>query len=978
MVFDYVDKSFGIPIVNIENMESFQPVDKEIRGDSFVISLDEIYSLIELNSGGIVVEERNGAGGSFFVKNVIQGLQEKRESKSLNPYHFFNIDANIVEMCSRKNISLSQYVDSLRKTINADNDTTIDYDHIVFVSNDVDSADMLARISPSFGFKTIIDIHDGVFGRIFKDKATTHIAKRLASGWGVFNSSFNEIEPHLFSHIVKSMVNYDFRNKELSKEITVDFVEEKMNLFDDEIQKDKEKLNVYKALSRIDEAGEFTLPPSFYAKFIELYINLEENSTSAKYSKIEDFPQEDYDRVILSETIDFFTMWTVSLENSEMLENFGDANQGNTQAIRISEKDLENIFSSLGGDLAEALFGEENTPKEEEEKEAQAEITDLNTLKEKIKKEVIGQDDVVDEIVHSFSLPKAGLRDETKPVRSIIAAGSTGVGKALHKDTVIPTPYGYSTVEKLQKGDIIYSGQGGTCTIEEKYNPLVEEQFMISFSNGESILACGDHLWTVVNSQGEQITLDTKTLNETIAKESFYILTPAHIEDTWQARETVNNVDNADTIAQEYIDYIISVLNDSTVSYEEVKDVDFITLMPLEKRVDYVANIIDNVDNVRFEQSKQCTYVTFNIEDKTIQDVLLRLFSSVGVVGHIDCVVEESNLNNIHFTLTKDVALKSEKINSLDFDVENNEACRFVSIVDIECIDNNIFGNTDFYCFTVDSPDALFLCGQSHIPTHNTKLAYSLAKNLYSKPVELVRFDMSEFKEKHEISKLIGSGPGYQNANNGGMLTNAVMKNKDAIILVDEVEKASPEVIDVFLQILDAGRLTDGLGNLADFTNAVIIFTTNLGVKERKQNNLGFKNGSHAAISNATNTQSALKKFFRPEFLARVDDVVVFNDISDSAGLIVKQEINILREKMKKSGHTIKRINPSIVKFIVDKSDFSNYGARDIQRIVRKEIGEKVSLAIIDNLKNKKNTEDGEFKNINLSLKNNTITATIK
>ena len=986
MVFDYTDKSFGIPIINIENMESYHPVDSAFRGLSFDITLDEAYPLMELNNGGIVVAERNGAGGTFFTKNLIKGLQERRKRSDLKAYTFIKIDTNVYEMCARKNITLSQYIDSLHKTINDSVEDKIDYDNIVLVTDHPYVGDKIAELAPSFGYKTIIDMHEGAFSQVFKDRNTAFIAKRLASGWGVFTNAFNEVEDELIPRIVFEMVKYDNRKKGLKNGVDLDFISHKMDLFDEAIQANENRLNIYKALSRVDSLGDFSLPPSFYAKFIEIYIKLEETATSIKYVKKSELGQDDYDKALLSETIDFFTTWTIALESNDMINAIDQAVGQQPQSIEISEQEFEELIKN-GMESLSNLIEDDGKSKDQEDKNTNVlEFKDLDVVNANIKKDVIGQDNIVDTITQSFSLPVAGLRDETKPVRSIIAAGSTGVGKALHKDTIIPTPQGYKTVETLTKGDTIYAGDGKTCKIVEKYNPLAKDQYILSFSNTESIVACGDHLWTVITREGKKETLDTRTLyyNKTQYKEKFHIIAPHSIYDSPEAEETIEKITqelnvNIHDYTNEHIDNLITMINDEIIAYPNDSNVDllpaFINLMPLEERIKYVAKIIDNVDNVFIEQSKKCTYVVFDI-DSHYHCNLVKLFSSVGCISGVDRLVHDGNVNEIHFTINSDVASVSHKVSSMDFTVKNYESCKYVEITDIERAPSDVFSKHDFYCFTVDSDDALFLCGESHIPTHNTKLAYSLAKNLYTQPVELIRFDMSEFKHSHDILKFIGSAPGYQNANNGGTLTNAAMDHPHAIILIDELEKADADIADVFLQILDAGRLTDGLGRTADFTNNVFVFTTNLGVEERKKNNLGFKTDSNVKNGALDNTHTALKKFFKPEFLARIDDVMVFNDIDDSAGLIVKQEINILKDKMKLSGHTIKRIPPTIIKHVLEKSDFKTFGARDIQKIVRKEIGEKVALEIIKNAKNK--SEENELKNISLTVKNGNIVATIK
>ena len=155
-----------------------------------------------------------------------------------------------------------------------------------------------------------------------------------------------------------------------------------------------------------------------------------------------------------------------------------------------------------------------------------------------------------------------------------------------------------------------------------------------------------------------------------------------------------------------------------------------------------------------------------------------------------------------------------------------------------------------------------------------TELAKALAEVLFNDEKSIIRIDMSEYMEKHTVSRLIGAPPGYVGYEEGGQLTEAVRRHPYSVILFDEIEKAHPDVFNVLLQVLDDGRLTDGQGRMVDFKNTLIIMTSNLGSHEIME-----KKG---AISK-DEVRSMLMKFFRPEFLNRVDDIVVFKPLQENS-----------------------------------------------------------------------------------------------
>ena len=227
-----------------------------------------------------------------------------------------------------------------------------------------------------------------------------------------------------------------------------------------------------------------------------------------------------------------------------------------------------------------------------------------------------------------------------------------------------------------------------------------------------------------------------------------------------------------------------------------------------------------------------------------------------------------------------------------------------------------------------------------------TELVKQLANELFDTADPLIRFDMSEFMEKHAVSRLIGSPPGYVGYDEAGQLTEKVRRKPYSVVLFDEIEKAHPDVMNILLQILDEGRINDSQGRTVNFENTVICMTSNAGSND-KVNETGF-NKSRGDVSKAK-TMRALNNFLRPEFLARIDEVVIFNPLSedtlnDIADLMLTEYVKPMEQK----GITFtwdKRILP----VITGKAQGGKFGARDIRRVIRKEVEDKIAEIIVDN-----------------------------
>ena len=259
-----------------------------------------------------------------------------------------------------------------------------------------------------------------------------------------------------------------------------------------------------------------------------------------------------------------------------------------------------------------------------------------------------------------------------------------------------------------------------------------------------------------------------------------------------------------------------------------------------------------------------------------------------------------------------------------------------------------------------------------------TQLAKVLARELFDSDDSLIRIDMSEYMEKFAISRLIGAPPGYVGYEEGGQLTEKVRRKPYAVVLLDEIEKAHPDVFNMLLQILDDGHITDSLGRKIDFRNTIIIMTSNIGARQLKDFGAGVGFGT-AARNNQSDEhakgiiEGALKKSFAPEFLNRIDDVIVFNALErKDIHSIIDIELDKLLHRILDLGYTLK-LSEKAKDYIADKGFDKKYGARPLKRAIQKYIEDALAEEIV----NSKLTE-GDTITMDLDEQKNELTIKIK
>ena len=228
-----------------------------------------------------------------------------------------------------------------------------------------------------------------------------------------------------------------------------------------------------------------------------------------------------------------------------------------------------------------------------------------------------------------------------------------------------------------------------------------------------------------------------------------------------------------------------------------------------------------------------------------------------------------------------------------------------------------------------------------------TELVKRLAEDMFHAPESLIRLDMSEFMEKFSVSRIIGSPPGYVGYDEAGQLTEKIRRKPYSVVLFDEIEKAHPDVMNILLQILDDGRITDAHGRTVNFENTIIIMTTNAGSDRKGSGTVGF--GGTVNDMDKERAMKALRDFLRPEFINRVDEVVYFNHLTEeNFKNIAKLMMDELRDSLAERNIEL-RYDDSVLTYLTEKSYSAEYGARNLRRTIQKDIEDKIASQMVDN-----------------------------
>jgi ATP-dependent Clp protease ATP-binding subunit ClpC len=240
-----------------------------------------------------------------------------------------------------------------------------------------------------------------------------------------------------------------------------------------------------------------------------------------------------------------------------------------------------------------------------------------------------------------------------------------------------------------------------------------------------------------------------------------------------------------------------------------------------------------------------------------------------------------------------------------------------------------------------------------------TLLAKALAESLFGDSDALIHIDMSEYMEKHNVSRLIGAPPGYVGYEEGGQLTEKIRRRPYAVVLLDEIEKAHPDVFNMLLQVMEEGRLTDSFGRNVDFRNTILILTTNAGAEAIKNESaFGFQkpNDDASYESMKTRVMDQIERVFRPEFLNRLDDVIIFRHLNkEDLKKVIDFELHKVRDRLRERGYEID-LTEEAKEFIIKQGSNLDYGARPLRRAIEQRIEDPLAEELLRGAFEGKNT----------------------
>ncbi len=375
---------------------------------------------------------------------------------------------------------------------------------------------------------------------------------------------------------------------------------------------------------------------------------------------------------------------------------------------------------------------------------------------------------------------------------------------------------------------------------------------------------------------------------------------------------------------------------------------------------DHITNLEEKLDTIRDNKNNavknQLYEEAANLRDK--EKIIEKKLTDAQNVWEDECkknkeIVNEENIADVVSMMTgiplnKLKQSESKKLSKLSDVIKRSIVGQNIAIEKVvKSIQRNRAGLKD-----PKKPIGSFIfLGQTGVG--KTQLAKVLAKELFESEESLIRVDMSEYMEKFAVSRLVGAPPGYVGYEDGGQLTEKIRRKPYSVILLDEIEKAHPDVFNMLLQVLDDGFLTDSLGRKIDFTNSVIIMTSNIGVKKIQDfgSGVGFGTTAKKEQENSVNDKTiinSLRKKFAPEFLNRIDEIVIFNHLTiENIHSIIDIELYKLLDRVNELGYTVK-ISKKAKDFLCEKGYDKKYGARPLKRTIQKYIEDLIASEILD------------------------------
>ncbi len=574
------------------------------------------------------------------------------------------------------------------------------------------------------------------------------------------------------------------------------------------------------------------------------------------------------------------------------------------------------------------------------------ELVDLKKKVEELSPVIIGREDKTMEALEALSCMRKN---------SLIILGDSGVGK---------TSLVYNIVHKIIKEEVpeilkesnIYELNIGALFSGTKYRGQLEEKLLAIFNKLEeeqAILFIDDMNFLVTSDSAKSASFDFSSfLKPYLERKKLKIIATSNYEDYIK---TISRIPVYTRLFQrldlkeldmEDVTIILKIKADELSRYHNVEiDID---------------RIVEHLELVKqFFRERMLPDKAIELLDRTCSRVNYEYFRGEredNRVGELDFLKTIAQTKGVELS-TISVSLK-ERLKNLAINLKSAVVGQD-NVID-ELVRKIIPAKMGFK-LNPDRPDGVFLfIGPTGVG--KTELARRLAKELYGDENKLLRFDMSEYMEEFTFSRLIGAAPGYVGYYDQNQLTDEMKKDPYRVILLDEIEKAHPQLINIFLQVFDSGVLTDARGNKAYFDNSIIIMTSNVGTSLFSKINVGFdEDGGKSKVTKAE-LNAEIKRFFKPEFLNRVDEILYFNslDISD-AKKIVELKIDEFNKKMKNKVKI--ETDQAVLEYLAEKGFSKEYGAREILRVIQNELLLKIA--------NKKLLSEDNFRRVYVSYDKN-------
>lgn len=679
--------------------------------------------------------------------------------------------------------------------------------------------------------------------------------------------------------------------------------------------------------------------------------------------------------------------------------------------VEVNKNDVAKIISKKIGVPAEKITSDEGEK--------------LLKMEDDLKLQIIGQDEAVSKISKCIRRSRAGLRDPKKPA-VFLFLGSTGTGKCHGRGTKILMYDGsIKNVEDIKVGDqlmgddskprnvlslatgkdniykIKYKSGSFTCNSEHilslketgKYNiiniPLNE------YLKKNKTFKHTHKLWsTKVEFEESKITIDPYMIGLWLGdgdKNRVSITTADseivnYLENTaknYNLKVYKNNLKNNKSdvyclTGENWTNNKNELLNEFRNYGLIDKNKNYTKFIPdiylhnsIENRKKLLSGLIDSDGYI----SNNCYLITTKYSE--LADQIVYLCKSLGYMATKSKKDVKKYPKNTYYNIniSGDFDLNSYIL----LDRKKHKSRNQKKNVNLFSFDVEHIGYDDYFGFELDGNHLYLL--QDFVVTHNTHTVKTLAKYLFGSEDAMIRFDMSEYGEKHNVSRLIGSPPGYVGYGEGGQLTEKVRRKPYCIILLDELEKAHPEVLNVLLQVFDDGQLTDGQGRKVNFKNTIIIMTSNIGssaVKDMRMP-MGFNASKISRNDNMKDLiKKELKKRLAPEFINRIDDIIIFSQLpKESIYKIIDIEINKLSKRVEDMGYHI-TITDNVRKLIMDNGYDEEMGARPLKRAIETLIEDPISEEILRGAIKDAINVDYDPQTKNLSINGNVIKESLK